>query len=128
MRRPVYIVALIAALHGAAGVSLAAAAAHIENSALLLTASQFLMVHAAAGLGLAALAASLPAPARGLTFSTLALQASVSLFSSDLALRALGPGKLFAYAAPIGGSTTILAWLAIALWAAARLAAAPPKV
>lgn len=127
MRRENYLIALIAALQGAAGVALAAAAAHIDNSALLVTSSQFLMVHAGAGLALAALAAVLPTPHRGLLFCVFTLQASVTLFSADLALRALGSGKLFPYAAPIGGSTTILAWFAIAAWLALRLATSPGK-
>ncbi len=127
MRRENYLIALIAALHGAAGVGLAATAAHIDNSALLATSSQFLMVHAGAGLALAALAAVFPAPNRGLVFSAFALQTGVTLFSADLALRALGSGKLFPYAAPIGGSTTILAWLAIAACLALRLATSHGK-
>jgi uncharacterized membrane protein YgdD (TMEM256/DUF423 family) len=118
LRRAVSSIVLFAALEGAAGVVLAAVAAHVEKSPLLATSSEFLMLHAGAGVGLAALA--LAASSRALVFSTYALQAGVALFSADLALRALGPGKLFPYAAPIGGSLTILAWLAVAAWAARR--------
>ncbi len=124
MTRQIYAIALIAALQGSAGVALAAAAAHGDSSPLLATASQFLMLHAAAGIGLAALRAGVVGPNKTLTFSTFTLQAGVTLFCADLALRAFGGGRLFPYAAPIGGSTTILAWLAIAVWAAARLACA----
>jgi uncharacterized membrane protein YgdD (TMEM256/DUF423 family) len=131
MRGAAYLIAMIAALQGAAGVSLAAAAAHIEQSALLASASSFLMFHAAAGLGLAALAAALREPSRFLVVLTLALQGGVTLFSFDIALRALGPGRLFPYAAPIGGSLTIAAWAALAIWSGARLArevmAQPPR-
>jgi uncharacterized membrane protein YgdD (TMEM256/DUF423 family) len=120
MRRAAYLVAAIAALHGAAGVSLAAAAAHLEQSPLLTTGSSFLMIHAAAGLGLAALAAATREPSRFLATVAFALQSGVTLFSLDLALRGLGPGKLFPNAAPIGGSVTIAAWAALAIWASAR--------
>lgn len=122
MRRASYLVAAIAALEGAAGVALAAVAAHVEQSPQLATASQFLMVHAGAGLALAALSAGLREPSRFLPGLTLALQGGVALFSLDLALRALEGSKLFPYAAPIGGSTTIAAWTGLAVWAAARFA------
>ncbi len=121
LRREHALILLIAALQGAAGVTLAAVAAHVDASANLATASQFLMVHACAGLALAALAAALSTPPRGLIYATFALQAGVTLFSADLALRALGPGRLFPYAAPIGGTTTILSWVALAVWAMIRL-------
>ncbi len=125
LRREVSLIMMIAALQGAAGVSLAAAAAHVDGSAKLATASLFLMVHAGAGLALAALAASTPAANR-LAQATFALQAGVTLFAADLALRVLGSGKLFTYAAPIGGSLTILSWLAVAIWAATRIARPGP--
>lgn len=112
------IVALIAALQGAAGVSLAAAAAHVDAAPMLSTASQFLMIHAAAGLALAALlAVDAPNPG-GLRAAALSLQAGVALFASDLVARVYLGGKLFPYAAPIGGGLTILAWLGLAVWAA----------
>lgn len=113
-------IACIAALQGAAGVMLAAAAAHAPADAnpLVSTASQFLMIHAGAGLGLAALARTNAPAARWLRVASFALQAGVTLFSADLAARAYLGGKLFPFAAPLGGSLTILAWLALALWAA----------
>jgi uncharacterized membrane protein YgdD (TMEM256/DUF423 family) len=113
----------VAALQGAAGVSLAAAAAHVDASPLLATASQFLMIHAAAGLGLAARAADAGlARPRLFAGAALALQAGVTLFSADLAARAYLGARLFPFAAPIGGSLTILAWIALALWGAAGIA------
>lgn len=127
---PALIVALIASLHGAAGVALAAAAAHVESSALLQTASQMLVTHAAAGLALAALAARLDR-AGALLAASLALQAGVTLFSADLAARVFGSGRLFPYAAPVGGSLTMLSWLGLAVWAAVELTRregkAPPE-
>lgn len=112
------LIALIAALEGAAGVALAAAAAHVDASPLLTTASQFLIVHAAAGLALSALAGAEPPHPGGLRAAALALQAGVALFATDLVARVYLGGKLFAYAAPIGGGLTILAWLGLAIWAA----------
>jgi uncharacterized membrane protein YgdD (TMEM256/DUF423 family) len=115
------IAALIAALQGAAGVSLAGAAAHVEASPLISTASQFLMLHAAAGLALAALLAQEAPNPGGLRAAVLALQAGVALFATDLVARFYLGGKLFAYAAPIGGGLTILAWLGLVIWAALSL-------
>jgi uncharacterized membrane protein YgdD (TMEM256/DUF423 family) len=124
MTRAAPLIALIAALHGAAGVALAALAAHAGNNVLLAAASQFLMVHACAGLALAALARTNPPFSRGLAFAALSLQAGVTLFSADLAARVHASGRLFPYAAPIGGSLTILSWLALAgvaaVWLASR--------
>jgi uncharacterized membrane protein YgdD (TMEM256/DUF423 family) len=112
------IIATVAALQGAAGVALAAAAAHVDANPLLSTASQFLTLHAAAGLGLAALARTAPPFPRFLAGAAFALQAGVTLFSADLAARVYLGGKLFPFAAPMGGSLTILAWLALAVWGA----------
>jgi uncharacterized membrane protein YgdD (TMEM256/DUF423 family) len=111
----------VAALQGAAGVSLAAAAAHVDANPLLATASQFLMIHAAAGLALAARADQAVPPGRLFAVAALALQAGVTLFSSDMAARVYLGGKLFPYAAPIGGSLTILSWLALALWGVTQM-------
>lgn len=110
----------VAALQGAAGVSLAAAAAHVDANPLLATASQFLMIHAAAGLALAA-RAERPGLGRLFGVAALALQAGVTLFSADMAARVYLGGKLFPYAAPIGGSLTILAWLGLALCGALEM-------
>lgn len=112
------IIATVAALQGAAGVSLAAAAAHADANPLLSTASQFLLIHAAAGLALSALVRGSASFPRLLVGASFALQAGVTLFSSDLAARVYLGGKLFPFAAPIGGSLTILAWLTLALWGA----------
>jgi uncharacterized membrane protein YgdD (TMEM256/DUF423 family) len=115
------IIATIAALQGAAGVSLAAAAAHVDANPLLTTASQFLMFHAGAGLAVSALTRGSPLFPRLLTSAAFALQAGVTLFSADLAARVYLGGKLFPFAAPTGGSLTIIAWLALALWGALRI-------
>ncbi|PWB82079.1 MAG: DUF423 domain-containing protein [Methylocystaceae bacterium] len=118
MPRWVLIVVSVAALQGGGGVLLSAAAAHIESSANLTTASQFLMIHAAAALAFAAIAAS-GVYQRWLGGAVAALQAGVTLFAGDLALRAMTGAKLFPYAAPLGGSLVILGWTAAAAWALA---------
>ncbi|MBI1981073.1 MAG: DUF423 domain-containing protein [Methylocystis sp.] len=116
--RLAFFIAAVAAVQGAAGVALAAAAAHLDASPFLATASQFLMIHAAAGVGLAALIRATPRrEANWLAAIALALQAGVTLFAGDLAARVFLTAKLFAFAAPIGGGLTILSWCALALWA-----------
>lgn len=115
-QRTAYVIAFFAALEGAAGVILAAAAAHVDANPLLTTASHFLTMHAAAGLGLAALARTTPARVAMLAVATFALQAGVALFAADLASRVYLGAKLFSHAAPIGGGLTIFAWAAISAW------------
>jgi uncharacterized membrane protein YgdD (TMEM256/DUF423 family) len=117
MRRATFIVILIAALEGAAGVLLSASAAHVESSPLLDTASRFLMIHASAGLALGALAAARGTRDRWLLGAIFAMQAGAALFSGDLAARAAAGTRLFPYAAPIGGSLLIASWIAVAAWA-----------
>jgi uncharacterized membrane protein YgdD (TMEM256/DUF423 family) len=119
MQRSNLLIVSLAALEGAAGVALSAAAAHISSAANLDTASRFLMIHAAAALGLGALLAAKPPLARWLTGVSFALIAGVALFSGDLVARTFAGDRLFPYAAPIGGSLTIASWLALAIWALA---------
>ena len=112
---------LIAGLMGAAGVALAAAAAHAAPGVGLDSASQILMVHAVA------LVAAAGAVAAGLVWRPLALAALIGFvlgtlfFSGDIALRTFVGNRLFPMAAPTGGSILILSWLAFALAAAVRM-------
>lgn len=99
-----------AGLLGAAGVALAAVAAHRVADPSLATAAQFLIVHAAAAIGLSALASGTPLPVGFLVSSSLMILA-VALFSGDVAVRVFLGGKLFPMAAPLGGSLLIGAWL-----------------
>jgi uncharacterized membrane protein YgdD (TMEM256/DUF423 family) len=128
MRRSIFLIILVAALEGAAGVVLSAAAAHVEASPLLDTASRFLMIHAAAGLALAALATSVAALPRWLLAATFAMQAGAALFSGDLAVRAFAGTRLFPYAAPIGGSLLIASWVALAVLALVCVIRARPDL
>lgn len=117
MSRSHFILATLASLMGAAGVALAAAAAHGEgDGGLARTAALFLILHAAALLGLAALIAQIAreGPRRALLVCAFGLGCAAILFSGDLAARALAGGRLFPMAAPIGGTGMILFWLALA--------------
>jgi len=121
MRRHALMILLIAALHGGFGVALAATAAHTETSPLLATAGRFLTIHAAAGAALAGVLLALRPQGRAFAVIVFALQAGVTLFCAGLALSGFLQQRLFSYAAPIGGSITILAWTALAVWTAREL-------
>jgi uncharacterized membrane protein YgdD (TMEM256/DUF423 family) len=117
------ILIMLAALMGAAGVILAAAAAHAAPGTGLDSAAYMLLFHAAAVLGGAALLQ------QGQLWRLPALVALAGwvlggiLFSGDVALRAFAGHRLFPMAAPTGGTILILAWLVLAvaaLGAAAR--------
>ncbi len=104
------LLAVLAALMGASGVALAAAGVHLDGGEFARTASMFLILHAAALIAVSAHRVGLWPSAAGL-----ALAAGAILFSADLSARAFLGARLFPYAAPIGGSLMILAWLALAL-------------
>jgi uncharacterized membrane protein YgdD (TMEM256/DUF423 family) len=101
--------ACVAALMGAAGVALAAAATHSDGGELGRTAALFLILHAATLIGVCAHRAG-PWP----TVAGLILAVGAILFAADLSARAFLGGRLFPYAAPIGGTTMIVGWLALA--------------
>jgi uncharacterized membrane protein YgdD (TMEM256/DUF423 family) len=102
--------AVLASLMGAAGVALAAAGEHAAGGEFARTAALFLILHAAA-----LLAVSAQRTARAPTIAGFALAAGAILFAADLASRAFLGARLFPFAAPIGGSLMILAWLALAV-------------
>ena len=117
MKGPSSWLAALASLMGAAGVALAAAAAHGEgDGGLARTAAQFLILHAAALLGLATLLQQMANATlrRALLVCSFGLGCAAILFSVDLAARALAGGRLFPMAAPVGGTGMILFWLALA--------------
>lgn len=98
---------------GAAGVGLAAVAAHSASDPMLVTAAQFLMIHGAAALALAAMGSAASRPLGYLIAASLMIGA-VLLFSGDLAFRAFTGDRLFPFAAPAGGTLLIVAWLVAA--------------
>ncbi len=108
------ILLILAALYGACGVILAAAAAHAAPGAGLDSAAYLLLFHAVAVLGGAALAQ------QGLLWRPLALLAlaawllGAGLFAGDVALRAFAGHRLFPMAAPSVGIILIVGWLALA--------------
>jgi uncharacterized membrane protein YgdD (TMEM256/DUF423 family) len=106
---------VLASLMGAAGVVLAAAAAHAAPGAGLDSAAYLLLFHAVAVLGAAALVQ------QGLLWPPAALAAMAgyvigsALFAGDVSMRAFAGHRLFPMAAPTGGTILILAWLVLAL-------------
>jgi uncharacterized membrane protein YgdD (TMEM256/DUF423 family) len=116
------ILIMLAALMGAAGVILAAAAAHAAPGTGLDSAAYMLLFHAVAVLGGAALLQ------QGQLWRLPALVALGGwvlggiLFSGDVALRAFAGHRLFPMAAPTGGTILILAWLVLAVAAIGAVA------
>lgn len=110
-----------AGLFGAAGVGLAARAAHGGgNVAVLAIAAQFMLVHAAALLGLGAWAQQASAArAKILGVACLMMMVAAALFSADLTVFGMFGHPLFPFAAPIGGLGMIAAWLVVAAGALA---------
>jgi len=103
-----------AGLAGAAGVALAAAAAHGSDLSSLTTPAYLLIMHAAAAVAIVAAAAHASFP-RAFCVAGLILLAGASLFGTDLALRAIYGARLFPMAAPVGGTTMIVGWLVLAV-------------
>jgi uncharacterized membrane protein YgdD (TMEM256/DUF423 family) len=100
---------------GAAGVALAAAGVHANGGELAERGALFLLLHAAAALAIAAHARSAPASARALVAVGFVMEASAILFSSELAMHVFTGERIFPFAAPIGGTTMLLAWIALAV-------------
>jgi uncharacterized membrane protein YgdD (TMEM256/DUF423 family) len=110
--RAALVLSACAALMGAAGVGLAALAAHQNGGEFGRTAALFLLLHAAACLAVAAHARIVAS--RALIVAGFVMAAGASLFAADLARSGFAGERLFPFAAPIGGSTMLLAWLALA--------------
>ncbi|HZZ62014.1 MAG TPA: DUF423 domain-containing protein, partial [Roseiarcus sp.] len=83
----------------------------------------FLILHAVAAFGIAAHARIKPAPA--LLAAGFVMEAGASLFAADLAYHAFAGARLFPFAAPIGGTTMLLSWLALAVIFAAAARKTP---
>ena len=116
MPRLTLALAAIAAILGACGVLLAAASGHQGGDENARTGALFLILHAAAILGATALARTLtPGFSLALSCGAAVLAAGAALFSGDLASRAFLGGRLFPFAAPLGGSLMIFGWIALAL-------------
>jgi uncharacterized membrane protein YgdD (TMEM256/DUF423 family) len=118
MSRQFRILAILAAIMGADGVILAAAAAHQPDASRLASASSMLLFHALAVLATVALAE------RGILHLRIAMAAAwgfvvaAALFAGDLTLRQYAGHSLFPMAAPTGGTLLIVSWLLLAVAAA----------
>jgi len=111
---------IIAGVFGAAGIALAAAAAHAAPRAGLESAANILSFHALAILaGTALLLQGMLSRPLGL-IALAAWVLGTILFSADVALRAFVGQLLFPMAAPTGGTILILAWLVLAAAALAK--------
>lgn len=112
-----------AGILGAAGVSLAAAAAHVASGDAVRAAAEIAMVHAAAVIALTAYAHHANGPAKWRWIAA-AMLLGASLFSATVGLGALADFRPLPMLAPIGGSLTILSWLAVAIAGIAEAATA----
>jgi uncharacterized membrane protein YgdD (TMEM256/DUF423 family) len=115
MKRSPLVLASVAALLGAAGVALAAAGVHESGGELAERGALFLLLHAAAALAIAAHARIAIASARALVVVGFVMEAGAALFSAELAMRAFTGERIFPFAAPIGGTTMMLSWVALAV-------------
>ncbi len=114
MRSWIILVSALAGLYGAAGVALAAAGAHRSGNPNVVTAAYFLLFHAAALVGLCTAAAVAQRAVPAMVAASL-IACGTLLFSGHLALHALAGLVPIPFAAPVGGSLTILGWLVAAV-------------
>nr|WP_229177351.1 DUF423 domain-containing protein [Bradyrhizobium ivorense] len=105
----------LAAIMGACGVVLAAAAAHLSDASRLAAASSMLLFHAPAVLAIVAIAERAIVPARIVLVAATGFVIAASLFAGDLALRQYAGHGLFPMAAPSGGTLLIVSWLVLAV-------------
>jgi uncharacterized membrane protein YgdD (TMEM256/DUF423 family) len=112
------ILIILAAIMGADGVILAAAAAHQNDAARLGAASSMLLFHATAVLATVALAERRLVQWRSGIAAAFGFVIAASLFAGDLALRQFAGHSLFPMAAPTGGTLLIVSWLVLAVAAA----------
>lgn len=107
--------AALAALMGAAGVALAAMAAHGGDATRLGVASSMLLFHAPAILGALALVVQRTIHPLFGRIAIAGLLLGTALFAGDLTLRHFAGQALFPMAAPIGGTLLIASWLALGI-------------
>lgn len=105
----------VAAVMGACGVILAAAAAHLPDATRLAAASSMLLFHATAAIATIAVAERAIVHAKLGIVAAAGFVIAASLFAGDLTLRQYGGHGLFPMAAPSGGTLLILSWLALAV-------------
>jgi uncharacterized membrane protein YgdD (TMEM256/DUF423 family) len=112
------ILIILAAVMGADGVMLAAAAAHETDATRLAAASSMLLFHSTAVLAAVALAERGVIDTRIGTAAGFGFVVASALFAGDLTMRQYAGHSLFPLAAPTGGTLLILSWLVLAMAAA----------
>ncbi|WP_375785661.1 DUF423 domain-containing protein [Bradyrhizobium sp. Pha-3] len=105
----------LAAIMGACGVMLAAAAAHLPDASRLASTSSMLLFHATAAIATIAVAERAIIHVKLGVVAAAGFVIAASLFAGDLTLRQYGGHGLFPMAAPSGGTLLILSWLALAV-------------
>jgi uncharacterized membrane protein YgdD (TMEM256/DUF423 family) len=105
----------LAAVMGACGVILAAAAAHLPDATRLAAASSMLLFHATAAIAIIAVAERAIVHTKLGVVAAAGFVIAASLFAGDLTLRQYGGHGLFPMAAPSGGTLLILSWLVLAV-------------
>jgi uncharacterized membrane protein YgdD (TMEM256/DUF423 family) len=109
------LLAAVSALVGALAVALAAAGAHLpQGGEFTRTAAVFLLLHAATGLGIAS-HARIAYHANALILFGFLLLAGAAMFAADLAFHDFFGRRMFPFAAPVGGTTMIAMWAALAI-------------
>ena len=109
------VLVVLAAVMGANGVILAAAAAHQPDASRLASASSMLLFHATAVLATVALIERSIIHLRIGVTAAFGFIVAAALFAGDLTLRQYAGHSLFSMAAPTGGTLLIVSWLALAV-------------
>ena len=104
----------VAGLIGAAGVMLAAAAAHKGGGDLTAIAATFAVLHAGAIIALTGVVLAGSRAGSGFLVGAAAMAVGTVLFSGDLALIGLAGLRPWPQSAPVGGTILVLAWLVVA--------------
>jgi uncharacterized membrane protein YgdD (TMEM256/DUF423 family) len=114
-----FLILVWAGLAGAAGVGLAAAAAHKVDSPALASSATLLTLHAAASVGIIAVA--MRAAWRKLWgAAALLMLFAACLFTGEIAYHTFTSDASYQMLAPVGGSLMILSWLLVAVLAIAE--------
>jgi uncharacterized membrane protein YgdD (TMEM256/DUF423 family) len=106
---------VLAGAMGAAGVALAAAAAHQPDATRLASASSMLLFHAPAVLAAVLLVERRVIHMRLGLVAAFGFVIAAALFAGDLTLRQYAGHSLFPMAAPTGGTLLIVSWLMLAV-------------
>lgn len=110
MNGPSRAIVAVGGILGAAGIALAAAAAHSPNAAMLSSAALVCLANGPALLALAGLRDGVPLAVA----AAWVIAAGTLLFTADIVLRVFTGSGLFVMAAPAGGLTMVAGWLLVA--------------